>query len=1097
MHAAPLPHPRSAGAAVRALTVAAAGCLALAATAGTAAATSAPAGGTASGGTHATPKRLSIARVKPLAHPGGTSVVVLELKGKPLATALSQAKAAHRALSQADRSSTVSALRPAQQRVSASVRSMGGTVRYTYSAALAGLSVSVKTADIPRLAALPDVSRVLSTSIVHPALNNSDNLSKVPQEWSSSGGTGTGEVIGVIDTGIDFYHADFGGSGMASDFANANRTGGTAFPTAKVIGGTDLVGDAYDPNKSGPAFAPKPDPIPLDCTDNGAFPHGTHVSGDAAGQGVLSSGATYTGLYTDQTFSSNMFKVYPGSAPEAKLRVYRVFGCGSAESSASSDVIGKAIDDAVQDNVNVINLSLGQTFAEPTDVDSVAAANAVTSGIPTVIAAGNEGPGEYTAGSPGSTPSAITVGAVDGQPGFPGASYGSTPPVQAINANGSTDLPVTAPVVVLKDAPAKPAGSTPRSLGCDASDYDGTKGTIVITNRGTCARVARAQFGQDAGAAAVVMINNANSLPPYEGSIPTTDGSGTVTIPFLGVSKADAGTVNGTDGRTITITSAGTIANPSFKAPASFTSAGPDPGDSSSKPDVAAAGVSVTSASAGTGTGALTASGTSFATPTTAGIVADVLQVNPGISADFAKAAVDETADPTAQGYDPLLLGAGIANAQAAVATKVYETTGDGKTSGLSFGYQQLGRAYSGSQVVTLTNTGTTAAVYNLAITPVGPQYGANETITPAVTVPPGGSSVAVMTISLTAAQVAALPDALQSDPSGLLTVDTLGGTVIATPTTSTAEAPALSIPYRMVPRGISVVTPGPLTPYTSKGSTATTSTVITNRGIHRGGSDIYAWQIADPSDSGVPQQNDVRDVGVAVLPGSKDTEVDFVFDVVGRWSQPGNDVEEIAIDTNRDGTPDFYLVGEDFGLATSGTPTGEFASILFTADGTPVDAFDAGVADNGNMVVLPSLVGDLGNRSGAFSYRIDAVIGQNGPTTEDTTSALLDPAHPPVSSGDGGELEPGGSRTAILTADTTQLQSTPALGWLVSTFDDANGTGQLNELPLGTTPPAPTGGPAAALPDATAPVLLVLLGVGAGAGALVLRRRRHAGVAA
>src|SRR5205823_1353167 len=82
------------------------------------------------------------------------------------------------------------------------------------------------------------------------------------------------------------------------------------------------------------------------------------------------------------------------------------------------------------------------------------------------------------------------------------------------------------------------------SLGCDPSEYTaaGVTGALVVTRRGTCARVARAIFGQQAGAAAVVMVNSSDTLPPFEGQItsnPDTGEAYTVTIPFLGVRSSD------------------------------------------------------------------------------------------------------------------------------------------------------------------------------------------------------------------------------------------------------------------------------------------------------------------------------------------------------------------------------------------------------------------------------------------------------------------------------------------------------------------------------------------------------------------------------
>ncbi len=72
---------------------------------------------------------------------------------------------------------------------------------------------------------------------------------------------------------------------------------------------------------------------------------------------------------------------------------------------------------------------------------------------------------------------------------------------------------------------------------------------VAVVNRGTCARVAKAIFGQQAGADAVIMVNNADSYPPYEGEITSNPDDGTpytVTIPFLGVRSSRR---SGTGGR--------------------------------------------------------------------------------------------------------------------------------------------------------------------------------------------------------------------------------------------------------------------------------------------------------------------------------------------------------------------------------------------------------------------------------------------------------------------------------------------------------------------------------------------------------------------
>ena len=91
---------------------------------------------------------------------------------------------------------------------------------------------------------------------------------------------------------------------------------------------------------------------------------------------------------------------------------------------------------------------------------------------------------------------------------------------------------------------------------------------LVVVQRGTCARVARAIFGQQAGAAAVLMVNNADSLPPFEGPItgnPDTGEQYNVTIPFLGVkSERRRGAARG--GRRHRSLTRSTIANPGYLA---------------------------------------------------------------------------------------------------------------------------------------------------------------------------------------------------------------------------------------------------------------------------------------------------------------------------------------------------------------------------------------------------------------------------------------------------------------------------------------------------------------------------------------------------
>ncbi len=133
------------------------------------------------------------------------------------------------------------------------------------------------------------------------------------------------------------------------------------------------------------------------------------MSGTAAGQGVLSDGTTYTGPYDSSTLTQN-FNVAPGAAPEASIKIYKVFGCVGA---VTDDIIVAAIDRAVADGVDVINMSLGDTFGTANGLDVQAVDNATKAGVMVVVSAGNEGSSAYVIGSPSTADTALSVAAMD------------------------------------------------------------------------------------------------------------------------------------------------------------------------------------------------------------------------------------------------------------------------------------------------------------------------------------------------------------------------------------------------------------------------------------------------------------------------------------------------------------------------------------------------------------------------------------------------------------------------------------------------------------------------------------------------------------
>src|SRR5882672_54798 len=505
--------------------------------------------------------------------------VVVQLAGQSVAE---QQANAGRKLERAEKDQIRSELRGQQEGVRGGIEAMGGRVVAQYHAAYNGMKVRIAQDRAKDLATLPGVVAVRPLQLQKPNNVRGVDLIGAPAVWQSLGLHGEGVKIAIIDTGIDYTHANFGGPGTAAAYTTAHAAEtapanpslfGPSAP--RVKGGIDLVGDSYNADPNSAAYQPIPhqDPNPLDC--NG---HGSHVAGTAAGSGVTAAGTTYTGPYNASTISSNSWNIGPGVAPKADLYAVRVFGC-----EGSTDVTVDAIEWAVDNDMDVINMSLGSPFGSKDDPSAVASTNAARAGVIVVASAGNSGPSQYITGSPATAEGAISVAAIDPYPSFPGATLtfsGTT--ITAVNANEfALSGTATFNIKIIKDNPA--TTSRNESLGCSVADFGGPlpSNTIAVVNRGVCARVAKAIFGQQAGAAAVVMVNNAPGFPPIEGPITSNPDDGTlftVTIPFLGVKGPATGT---TDGAKLSAASgamtvvAGPVTNDNFTGFASFTSGGP------------------------------------------------------------------------------------------------------------------------------------------------------------------------------------------------------------------------------------------------------------------------------------------------------------------------------------------------------------------------------------------------------------------------------------------------------------------------------------------------------------------------------------------
>ncbi len=1009
------------------------------------------------------------------------ATVILKLDGASVGQRAAETRARGKVLSTAEKASIRAEINGRQQALEGRVRALGGQVLFDYQDAYNGIAVRTALKDLASISRLPGVTAVYPSRTIRRDNTVGVQYIGANAAWADTGFTGEGVRVGVLDTGVDYYHSNFGGTDGAAKFAADDSTivEPGSFPTAKVTGGTDFVGDGYDDSSDDPAVnTPRPDPDPLDC--NG---HGSHTAGTAAGLGVLDDGTTYPGPYDGTTYS-HAFRVGPGVAPEATVYAYRVFGC---EGSTSEAVLVAALDRAMADGVDVVNMSLGSPFGRTDEPSSVASDILAENGTVVVASAGNAGSGAYIAGAPAAATRVLSVAAIDASGAtFPGAtlalSTGQTVSAQLSNGPFQGDAGASLPagslgVAVLRTS--YPDG--PVSLGCDAADFagypGGVAGKLVVVVRGVCARVHKAIVGQKAGAAAVAMIDTTAGFPPFEGQVtsdPDTGEQFTLTIPFFGIRGVlgpnptdDPEILTAADGGTSSFT-ASTVANPAYQRAASFTSGGPRNPDSAVKPEVIAPGVSIKSTAVGTGNAGTRMSGTSMAAPHTAGLAALVTQAHPAWSTEAIKAAIvgtTEAGPSKIQGYNLRTAGAGVIMARRAVDTVGYATTAGGSDT-LSFGYQPLGAAAAQTLPVTLHNTSGSDISYDLSVAANLGQLGAAVTVPGQVTVPAGGTATFEVTASLTAAAAAGLPAAAASNFGALNTVK---GAIVATPTSGGPGVYPLRVPYLLVPRGLSNVTAGPKGPYSGSGGTLTATVPLSNSGVHAGTADVYAWGIRDANDTtGSEDSLDVRDVGVQAQPreflcGSApagacgtadDRSLVFAVNMYGRWSNPAVNEIDVPIDLQNDGRPDFLVVGVDLGAVLAGDFNGQFASFIFTAGGTLVDAWVAAAPMNGSTMLLPALASEIGLdpavNSTKFNYAVASFSIVPGQLVDVTSAGTFRSHQPPVSTGQQLALNPGQTGSVAVSVDRGKFPSAPQLGWLVATLDDPNGAAQADEVPIG-----------------------------------------------
>lgn len=413
----------------------------------------------------------------------------------------------------------------------------------------------------------------------------SDNISQKSLPLTNY--TGKNIKVAVIDTGIDYTHPDL---------------------ERNYMGGYDVFDFDADPMETLPEQG-----VPTS--------HGTHVAGIIAANGELK-----------------------GVAPDAEIYAYRALGPAGYGSTVH---VLAALEQAVLNDVDIINLSLGNNVNGPDYPTSVAVNKAVEFGIPVVIANGNSGPEPWTVGAPATAEHALSVGA-------------ATEPIKVPYLYHPTEEKKL-PLPIMQGSHAWNLTKAYQIVNAEQPQAM-LNGKIALYERGTRPFIELATEAQENGAVAVLISNNEEGV--LHGGIENQDE--TITIPVVGITQEAGGWLVEQDGKYIE-----TIYQEVQTTIADFSSRGPVTVNWQIKPDILAPGTNIQST---VPDGYERLSGTSMAAPYVAGSIALIKEAHPNWNAEKIYNAVKTTATPLIGKSEnflaPSIQGHGYISPKAAIETE-------------------------------------------------------------------------------------------------------------------------------------------------------------------------------------------------------------------------------------------------------------------------------------------------------------------------------------------------------------------------------------------------------------------------------------------
>ncbi|XP_044470439.1 subtilisin-like protease SBT1.7 [Mangifera indica] len=374
-----------------------------------------------------------------------------------------------------------------------SLKSVSGSAEmlYTYDNAIHGFSTRLTPEEARLLesqpgilSVMPELKYELHTTRTPQFLGLYGNADMFPDSASKSD-----VIIGVLDTGVWPESKSFDDTGLGpvpSNWKGACEAG-TNFSSS--ICNRKLIGARYFSRgyeaTLGPIDESKESKSPRD--DDG---HGTHTASTAGGSIV--EGASLFG-YANGTAR--------GMAPRARVAVYKVCWIGGC---FSSDILA-AIDKAIEDNVNVLSMSLGGSISDYyRDSVAIGAFAAMEKGILVSCSAGNAGPSSFSLSNV--APWITTVGAGTLDRDFPAfVSLGNGQNYSGVSLFKGNPLPgKLLPFVYAGNA----SNATNGNLCMTGTLIpEKVSGKIVLCDRGMSARVLKGAVVKEAGGLGMVLAN--------------------------------------------------------------------------------------------------------------------------------------------------------------------------------------------------------------------------------------------------------------------------------------------------------------------------------------------------------------------------------------------------------------------------------------------------------------------------------------------------------------------------------------------------------------------------------------------------------------